>query len=145
MVAEENFYEATDEPDDITTKSFRSECNCLPSCIQIEYHGEIDRMRFKQNYIIANANVSISRLTVVFKDHQVETLKRVEMQTYVNFLAICGGLMGLFLGISVLSIIEFIYYFTLRLFCNHLSRSQNIVTPFQPRDKNVVFIRVGND
>ena len=44
--------------------------------------------------------------------------------------------MGLFLGVSVLSVIEFIYYFTLRLYCNHRSKSQNIVTPMTQEDNH---------
>ena len=34
----------------------------------------------------------------------------------VDFLASCGGFLGLFLGMSALSIIELLYYSTLRLF-----------------------------
>ena len=33
-------------------------------------------------------------------------------------MAICGGLLGLFLGATVLSIIEIVYYSSLRLFWN---------------------------
>lgn len=40
------------------------------------------------------------------------------MYTFSDFMAICGGLLGLFLGISSLSIVEFIYYTSLRLVCN---------------------------
>lgn len=35
----------------------------------------------------------------------------------VDFLANCGGLLGLFVGVSVLSIVEVFYYFILRLAC----------------------------
>lgn len=43
-------------------------------------------------------------------------VKRLETYSFTDFLAICGGLLGLFLGISLLSMIELIYIFTLRLF-----------------------------
>lgn len=73
-------------------------------------------------------------MSVFFKDHQVETVKRVEVYSYTDFMAICGGLLGLFLGISILSIIEFIYYFTLRLFWTiRRSNNNNVVIPFKPR------------
>lgn len=39
-----------------------------------------------------------------------------ERYTLIDFLYICGGLLGLFLGTSLLSIIEMIYYATLRTF-----------------------------
>lgn len=43
-------------------------------------------------------------------------MQRRETYTIANILAIVGGLLGLFLGISLLSVIEFIYFITLRLF-----------------------------
>lgn len=42
--------------------------------------------------------------------------KRIEFHSTADFLANSGGLFGLFLGASLLSLIEFVYYFTLRLF-----------------------------
>lgn len=44
------------------------------------------------------------------------TLQRSALYTFADFLAICGGLLGLFLGVSALSVIEFFYYSTLRLY-----------------------------
>lgn len=58
-----------------------------------------------------------TRLAVFFRNNQVETIKRMEKSSYSDFLAICGSLLGLFLGISTLSIIEFIYYASLRWYC----------------------------
>lgn len=55
-----------------------------------------------------------ARLAIFFRDQQVETIKRTEVYTYSDFLAVCGGLLGLFLGMSVLSLIELIYYSSLR-------------------------------
>lgn len=43
-------------------------------------------------------------------------MSRTETYTLGKFFAICGGLFGLFLGVSLLSIVEIIYYSTLRLF-----------------------------
>lgn len=57
-----------------------------------------------------------STLAIFFQEPYVTMIKRVELYTYSNFLAVCGGLLGLFLGVSVLSIIEFIYFSTLRLY-----------------------------
>lgn len=56
-------------------------------------------------------------LLISFNNYEVRTLIRSEKYTYTDFLAICGGLLGLFLGVSTLSIIEFVYYSTLRLYC----------------------------
>lgn len=58
----------------------------------------------------------VTKLSIFFLDNNVETFKRIETLTLTDFMSACGGLLGLFLGVSVLSIIEFIYFFTLRLF-----------------------------
>lgn len=53
-------------------------------------------------------------MAIFFRDQNVETTKRMEVYTYSDFLAIVGGLLGLFLGMSILSVTEFVYYGTLR-------------------------------
>lgn len=58
-----------------------------------------------------------ARLSIFFKEHQFITSKRSELYGPTDFLANCGGLLGLFMGVSVLSIVEIIYYWTLRLCC----------------------------
>lgn len=47
---------------------------------------------------------------------QVDTATRMVVYTFADFLAICGGLLGLLLGISAMSIIELLYYGTLRVY-----------------------------
>lgn len=65
-----------------------------------------------------------ARLSIFFKEHQFITSKRSELYGQTDFLANCGGLLGLFMGVSLLSIIEFIYYCTLRLGCTLRIRKQ---------------------
>lgn len=65
-----------------------------------------------------NFRMQPARLSIFFKEHQFITSKRSELYGQTDFLANCGGLLGLFMGVSVLSIIEVIYYFTLRLGCS---------------------------
>lgn len=73
-----------------------------------------------------------SRVSISFKTHQVMTLKRSEAYTFANFLSMCGGLLGLFLGVSALSVTEVIYYFSLRLFWTIRKwKPTNIVAPFK--------------
>lgn len=70
-------------------------------------------------------------LMISFVDAEVVTLQRSVSLTYTEFLSICGGLLGLFLGVSVLSIIEFAYFSTLRLYWTiRRSNSENAVVPF---------------
>lgn len=44
-------------------------------------------------------------------------MKRSELYGPIDFLTNCGGLLGIFMSVSLLSIVELIYYFTLRLGC----------------------------
>lgn len=64
----------------------------------------------------------------------ITTLQRSPLYTPADFLAICGGLFGLFLGASVMSIIEFAYYSTLRFFyTTRPAQAKNVVTPISSR------------
>lgn len=59
-----------------------------------------------------------SRLSIFFKEAQFLTSKRSELYGTTDFLANCGGLLGLFMGVSTLSIVEIIYFCTVRLVTN---------------------------
>lgn len=67
-----------------------------------------------------------TNLYVSFKDQHFIALNRSETTTFSNFVASCGGLMGLFMGISLLSIVEMVYFFTLRLFCTIKQETDHI-------------------
>lgn len=71
----------------------------------------------------------LSNVSIFFKKQEISTLQRTEMYTFENVLAMGGGLMGLFLGISLLSIVEVIYYFTIRLFWNIFQWKRVAVKP----------------
>jgi amiloride-sensitive sodium channel len=60
----------------------------------------------------------MARLTIFFKENQFITSKRSELYGGTDFMANVGGLLGLFMGVSILSLIEIIYYLTIRLACN---------------------------
>lgn len=64
-----------------------------------------------------------ARLSIYFKENQFITSRRSELYGSTDFLAAIGGLLGLFMGVSVLSIVEIIYFCTLRLCCNLRSRN----------------------
>lgn len=72
--------------------------------------------------------VQPTRLLIYFKDTEFITLKRSELYGPTDFLANCGGLLGLFMGVSLLSIVEVTYYATLRLGCtlrNRIAAGEN--------------------
>lgn len=152
-----------DDFQDDSVKLFRSQCNCLPACTSIKYDAVIDRTKFDYSQTsndltsfdiyVKRYNKStmdyfrrhqMSRISVFFMEPQVTTFRRNESQTYTDFLAICGGLLGLFLGVSALSIIEFIYYSTLRLFWNIRSWNESDVVPFKKKVTTIDNIELGN-
>lgn len=59
---------------------------------------------------------TFSRLAVSFKDETFIPMTRSETHDMNDFIATFGGLFTLFIGASVLSIIELIYYSTIRIY-----------------------------
>lgn len=95
--------------------------------------------------IASHFSKQASRLFVSFKFPDVQTIKCVEITTYSDFLAVCGGLLGLFLGVSVLSIVEFLYYSTIHLYwIVRRVRDQNAVVPIKKQFDSSVGIDVHN-
>ncbi|XP_066137625.1 pickpocket protein 28-like [Euwallacea fornicatus] len=101
-------------------------CNCLPLCSDLSYSVEISQAKWdwqdKPDIMLSRLpsknKVKMSKLMLYFKTSQFVTSKRHELYGPTDFLANFGGLLGLFTGLSALSIIEIIYFLTIRLFCN---------------------------
>ncbi|XP_031621556.1 pickpocket protein 28-like [Contarinia nasturtii] len=121
-------------------KLFRDECNCMDLCINIQYDYEIK----KNNLLMMSENNTggfqkshtgkyITSIGIGFKETEfINTVKRNELYTFADFLAICGGLLGLFMGFSALSFIELIYFATLHLFWKlRYLKAKNAVAPTQ--------------
>jgi hypothetical protein len=56
------------------------------------------------------SSTAVNEISIRFKEAQIMTIKRYELYGFLDFISNCGGLMGLFMGISILSIIELLYY-----------------------------------
>lgn len=105
-----------------------TECNCMPACTSLVYNTEISQANFDlEEMIKAEGDTEffeefpgsqMTRLAIYFKENQFITSKRSELYGITDFLANCGGIFGLFMGFSILSIFEMIYYFSLRLWSN---------------------------
>ncbi|XP_055591069.1 pickpocket protein 28-like [Uranotaenia lowii] len=97
-------------------------CNCLPACTSIQYSVEItqtdlDLQSWMESYepgSTGNPGISLANVKVYFKEAQFITSKRSELYGVIDFLANCGGLLGLCLGVSVLSLVEIVYFCTAR-------------------------------
>ncbi|XP_017081775.2 pickpocket protein 28 [Drosophila eugracilis] len=110
------------------SRGVESACNCMPACTSLVYNTEISQANFDlEEMLLAEGDTEflqdypgsqMSRLSIYFKQSQFITSKRSELYGMTEFLANCGGIFGLFMGFSILSLVEMIYHFTLRLFTN---------------------------
>ncbi|XP_065161255.1 pickpocket protein 28-like [Atheta coriaria] len=118
----------------------QSNCKCLQSCTSLSYSVETSQSDWDwvQHYIGLNdpygfvaANVKngtrlahLSRIVLFFKDMQFIASERDELYGHIDFLANCGGLLGLFTGFSFISLVEVIYFLSLRLLCNMKNKAK---------------------
>ncbi|XP_055622259.1 pickpocket protein 28-like [Toxorhynchites rutilus septentrionalis] len=101
-------------------------CNCLPSCNNVVYDSQVSQADWewqKRPWIdnskrqhLTMDNVHQSKIVIYFREAQFMPLKRNEHIAFSDLVASCGGLLSLFTGVSILSLLELIYYCTLRPF-----------------------------
>lgn len=97
-------------------------CNCLPDCNSIEYEIKVVETKFQhKDHYVTFGNVSYyvgstyyGGLAFSFGDTEYHAIARYSNHASTEFLSDIGGLLGLFLGVSVLSFVEIIYFFVLR-------------------------------
>ena len=85
-------------------------CSCLPLCNSIKYN-----VKYYSN-IFSESNET----TINFKlnTEDIIVYKRYQQFSKFDVVSCVGGLLGLFAGISFLSIFEFFYFITLRFLVN---------------------------
>jgi acid-sensing ion channel, other len=95
-------------------ETFRG-CSCLDECNSIKYKTEVigHSCSVVKTDFYGNFHFE-TEIEFKFKDVDVVPLQRYRQMTFSNFLAQSGGMMGLFAGISVLSVIELLYFMTVR-------------------------------
>ncbi|XP_075972067.1 pickpocket protein 28-like [Anticarsia gemmatalis] len=112
-------------------KNYKNRCHCLPACNSIDYEAEILKTDYNlKRYVKAETTArndknavkhvkgkQYSRLDMFFKRARFVSMRRSELFGLTDFLANIGGLLGLFLGFSFLSLVELFYFATLRLCC----------------------------
>ncbi|KAJ8921011.1 hypothetical protein NQ315_015807 [Exocentrus adspersus] len=99
-----------------------SECGCLPDCEVTQYVSEKSIGRLNRKYstsdVILYGGLHIQNQSVVrvyFKDLVAKKMKWDVVFTWHTLLAFCGGLLGLFVGFSFVSLLEVAYFFSVRL------------------------------
>lgn len=71
-------------------------------------------------------------VTIFFKDDDLFYSRRSELETVTDFIAKVGGLLGLFLGISALSIVEILYFALFRHLRSEQDKSSSEAAPTIP-------------
>ncbi len=88
----------------------------------LSYHSQILPLKKK-------IRIRVNKFEVYFKSNKFVVNKRSERFGFIDFISNCGGLMGLFMGISLLSIAEFFHYFIYflwQLVCNLYYRNNRV-------------------
>ncbi|XP_058456325.1 pickpocket protein 28-like [Malaya genurostris] len=62
-------------------------------------------------------SVSYTQISVHYNKEKFPTFERTDSYTLTELLGTFGGLLGLFMGVSLLSFVEIVYFCTLRPFC----------------------------
>lgn len=96
-------------------------CDCLPSCNHIRY----DFVYFVDRFKPQTADLPPASLAIYFSHDEFYAIKRSAGSEAIGFLANIGGILGLFLGISLMTVIDVIYFFTLRFINNLLISESN--------------------
>lgn len=111
-------------------------CSCLPACFEFNYNKEMSVAKLghgsfqtqEEIFVDNGAEFVSNNIAVVhifFVDNAFRSYTKGELIGFTDFLSGCGGLLGLFMGFSVISLIEIIYFLSLRPFCA-LKRFKNI-------------------
>ncbi|XP_049303037.1 pickpocket protein 19 [Bactrocera dorsalis] len=87
-------------------------CDCLPSCT------EHDLRAVSEYSPSGRKGVERRSVAISLVDRPTERYRRQALRTRLDVVVTIGGILGLFLGASILSLIELVYYFTLRLYNN---------------------------
>ncbi|KAL7011564.1 hypothetical protein ACKWTF_014323 [Chironomus riparius] len=82
-------------------------CSCLPTCDSITYH-----IKYFHKFSTQSDEISIN-LRVNTEDAIL--FRRYQQFTFSDVVSYVGGLLGLFAGISMLSIVEIFYFFVIRV------------------------------
>lgn len=109
--------EFSNEDEDI--HALIDDCDCLPTCTQLTYAIHTTSL---------SGEAGETPMYISYKDPFFKKEIRSELHSLSEFFSSCGGSLGLFLGVSIFSIIELFYFCTVRLYL-HSKRSGREKTP----------------
>ncbi|XP_055589372.1 pickpocket protein 28-like [Uranotaenia lowii] len=105
-------------------KNTSNPCGCLPACGSLSYDVEISNMPLDilsifRAYGQDNANMSefvMSQISISIKDKWILPMVRQELMGVGDLVGTLGGLFGLMIGVSALSLLEIVYFCLIRPF-----------------------------
>ncbi|XP_026668491.1 pickpocket protein 28-like [Ceratina calcarata] len=101
-----------------------SSCNCYPGCYEINYKVQVSGGKLVPSFAISDGYIkknkkyfteNIAVVHLFFVGSQFTKYVKDELFGFTEFLSSTGGLLGLFMGFSIISLVEIIYFLTLRL------------------------------
>lgn len=87
---------------------------------------------FDEAYIIHNRPYGIVSFEIVYKALDFNQLIRRQQYNFIDFMSFIGGIFGLMAGLSFLSIVEVLYWFSVRMFGTCLRKRFIKVAPNLP-------------
>ncbi|XP_044748640.1 pickpocket protein 28-like [Coccinella septempunctata] len=110
-----------------TRGKLNGNCECLPSCADLSYQAEISKGKWNwqtrqgthSKYLSEYfGEYHASAVRVFFKTSQFLSTEKSALYGVTSFLSNAGGILGLFLGFSLVSLIEILYFLSIKLIEN---------------------------
>ncbi|CAG9810022.1 unnamed protein product [Chironomus riparius] len=117
-------------------------CDCFQPCNDISYSVKLDRTGdFESKIKNISKSALYAEIGIKFNDILIEEQDFFVGYKLQNFIADTGGLLGLFMGCSILSIVELIYYLIKGIYNKYMKYKNKIKkTNFLKRAEHPVFI-----
>ncbi|XP_045478142.1 pickpocket protein 28-like [Harmonia axyridis] len=99
-----------------------SDCNCLPICTDLNYNAEISSGKWKYYKQVDDETAReyhASAVKVFFKSTYFLPSEKSELYGIIDFISNAGGILGLFLGFSLFSVAEILYFVSIKLIENN--------------------------
>uniref|UniRef100_A0A336M656 CSON011555 protein n=1 Tax=Culicoides sonorensis TaxID=179676 RepID=A0A336M656_CULSO len=100
--------------------AFNFKCKCLPACNSINYMADYRSTSFYfesagLDYNTLPLGYHFLLVEIQFRESQFVPMRRSELYGLYDFVSNFGGLFGLFLGMSLMSVFEVLYFGTIRI------------------------------
>jgi len=106
----------------------QTDCNCPPTCFETQYKAQLSSSAMSKFYAEAKATrlppgysggkdvlENLLIIDVLFTSMQVSEIREIVTYGWGNFLGDVGGVLGLFLGASIFTIMEFTQFVILSI------------------------------